>query len=110
MALDLKKATSPSTQAAQTQGAGASQPVARPRRTLLQRMWKERTAYLLVLPAMLGFLLFFAYPAGFAFVASFTKYDNFTMQWTSDPLFNYGRIFRDRTVARAYLNVLEYAV
>jgi multiple sugar transport system permease protein len=79
------------------------------RASLLQRIWKERTAYLLIAPAMLGYLIFWTYPVLFAFVASFTKYDNFTMQALEHPLYNYERaLVRDPMVRRAFLNVLEY--
>jgi ABC-type sugar transport system permease subunit len=54
--------------------------IERPKRTLFQQIWKERTAYLLVTPALLGYLIFWAYPVLFAFVASFTRYDAFTMK------------------------------
>lgn len=78
----------------------------RPKDTLWQRIWKERTAYLLVLPPVIGFLVFFAYPVVIAFIGSFTKFDSFTMVWRDDPLYNYRRAFRDPMVLRSMLNAL----
>ena len=77
-------------------------------RTLAQRIWQERTAYLLILPAFLGYLVFWTYPVLFAFVASFAKYDNLRMAWRSDVLYNYARAFRDPMARQAFLNVLRY--
>jgi ABC-type sugar transport system permease subunit len=85
--------------------------IERPKRTLFQQIWKERTAYLLVTPALLGYLIFWAYPVLFAFVASFTRYDAFTMKALPNLLDNYHRaLFRDPFTKRALLNVLEYVV
>jgi multiple sugar transport system permease protein len=104
MAIDMQQASS----RIQEQRLDAP-PVAR-RKTLWQRAWHERAAYLLILPAFLGFVVFWLIPAAFAFIASFTKYDAFTMVWTGEPLYNYARILRDRVVGRSYLNVLQYVI
>jgi len=77
-------------------------------RTLAQQVWRERTAYLLILPAFLGYLVFWTYPVLFAFVASFAKYDNLQLVWRSDILYNYARAFRDPMVRQAFLNVVRY--
>lgn len=77
-------------------------------RTLAQQIWRERTAYLLILPAFLGYLVFWTYPVLFAFVASFAKYDNLQLVWRSDIFYNYARAFRDPTVRQAFLNVVRY--
>ena len=84
---------------------------ARPRPSLWQRIWKERSAYLFILPAILGYLIFWTYPVLFAFVASFTRYDNFTMRPLPHLLDNYHRaLVRDPVAKRALLNVLEYTL
>ena len=80
----------------------------RRKNTLKQRIWRERTAYLLILPALLGYLVFWTYPVLFAFVASFTKYDNLRMVWQSDIFYNYARAFRDPMARQAFFNVLRY--
>ncbi len=81
------------------------------KKTLWQRIWKERISYLLLLPALISYFVFFAYPVVFAFIASFTNYDAFTMKALPYLLDNYDRaIIRDPYAKRALLNVLEYVV
>lgn len=78
------------------------------RRTLWQRIWRARTAYLLIAPAIISYLVFFFYPVAHAFVASFARYDAFTMKFDRELLYNYKRAFRDPTVPTAFLNVLRF--
>jgi len=78
--------------------------MAKPKPSILQRIWKERSAYLLILIPVLGFIVFFAYPVGVALVGSFAKFDNFTMVWRADLLYNYRRAFRDPMVGRSMVN------
>ena len=63
------------------------------------------------MPAFLGYFVFFAYPVVFAFIASFTRYDAFTMEALPNIFDNYHRaIVRDPITRQALLNVLKYVV
>jgi ABC-type sugar transport system permease subunit len=82
-----------------------------PRKNLWQRIKKERLSYALLIPAFLSYFVFFAYPVIFAFIASFTNYDAFTMRPLADFLDNYKRaLFRDPYARKSLVNVLEYVV
>jgi multiple sugar transport system permease protein len=81
------------------------------KRTLWQKIWKEKVAYILLLPAFISYFVFFAYPVIFAFVASFTNYDAFTMRALPNIFDNYNRaIIRDPVTKKALINVVEYVI
>lgn len=81
------------------------------KKTIWQKIWKERLAYIMLIPAFLSYFIFFAYPVIYAFIASFTNYDAFTMRPLADILDNYKRaIFRDPYAKKAFLNVIEYVL
>ena len=81
------------------------------KRSIWNQIWREKVSYLLLLPAFISYFLFFAYPVVFAFFASFTNYDAFTMKALPNIFDNYHRaIIRDPYAKRAFLNVLEYVV
>jgi ABC-type sugar transport system permease subunit len=77
------------------------------RRGFWQDVWAERWAYVFVAPPIIAFLVFFAYPAAFAFYSSFFKFNNFKFLPLDSPFDNYARAFRDIMFRRAFLNVLE---
>lgn len=79
---------------------------AKAKENLFKQIWKERTAYLLIMIPVLGFLVFFAYPVVIAFIGSFAKFDNFSMVWRADFLYNYRRVFRDPMAGRSLINAL----
>jgi ABC-type sugar transport system permease subunit len=80
-------------------------------KNLWQRIWEERWAYVFILPKVISFVVFFAYPAIFAFYSSFFRFDNFNlMPLKGGPLYNYQRALRDPTLRRAFLNVIELFV
>lgn len=79
-----------------------------PRRTLWWRIWRARIAYILIAPAIISYLVFFFYPVAHAFVASFARYDGFTMKFDRELLHNYKRAFRDPAVPTAFLNVVRF--
>jgi multiple sugar transport system permease protein len=86
-------------------------PVLPKKRSVWQKMWREKVSYLLLLPAFISYFVFFAYPVVFAFIASFTNYDAFTMRALPNIFDNYNRaIIRDPVTKRALLNVVEYVV
>ena len=72
-----------------------------------KRVWEERWAYIFVLPKIISFAVFFAYPAIFAFYTTFYRFDNFNLMPLKHPLYNYRRALRDPTLRRAFLNVIE---
>jgi multiple sugar transport system permease protein len=90
----------------QTTTAGAAS-LGRPEKTLLRRIWEERWAYLFIAPPVLGFLIFFAYPAVFAFYSSFFKFNHFNFEPLAHPLDNYARAIKDPTLHRSFVNVIE---
>jgi multiple sugar transport system permease protein len=96
--------------AAPVVNAGARpRPPIRERRSvgLMQRIWAGRWMYLFVAPPVLGFIIFFAYPAVFAFYSSFFKFNNFKFNPLPTPWDNYARAIRDATLHRSFVNVLE---
>lgn len=72
-----------------------------------QDVWAERWAYIFVAPPIISFLVFFAYPAIFAFYASFFKFNNFKFTALDSPFDNYKRALNDIMFRRAMVNVLE---
>ena len=79
------------------------------KKTLWQRIWKERFTYVIIAPVFISYLVFFFYPIVFAFVTSFTRYDAFTIQALPNVFDNYHRaIIRDPLARRSLLNVIKY--
>jgi multiple sugar transport system permease protein len=59
---------------------------------------------------ILGFFIFYVYPAFFALYSSFFKFNNFVFKPLDNPLDNYARALKDPMLRRAYVNVLEMFV
>ncbi len=76
-------------------------------RDIWRDIWDERWAYLFVAPPIIGFIVFFAYPAIFALYSSFFKFNNFKFTPLENPFDNYARAFRDMMFRRAMINVIE---
>lgn len=77
--------------------------------SLWQRMMhpQARTAYLFLLPNLLGFLLFIAIPSVMAFGLGFTEWDGYNpVKWNG--LDNYFRLVRDENFRIALQNTLLY--
>jgi multiple sugar transport system permease protein len=89
--------------------AGAGARVERSK-SLWRRIWEGRWAYLFILPKLISFCIFFAYPAIFALYTTFFRFDNFNLMPLKHPLYNYQRALRDPTLRRAFLNVIELFV
>jgi multiple sugar transport system permease protein len=77
----------------------------------IRRPWWRRLGsgwgYLFILPPVLGFFVFYAYPTFFALYASFFKFNNFKFSPLSNPFDNYRRALTDPVVHRSFLNVVE---
>jgi multiple sugar transport system permease protein len=66
--------------------------------------------YLFIAPPVLAYLVFFAYPAVFAFYSSFWKFNNFAFTPLPNPLDNYVRALKDEILHKSFLNVMELFV
>jgi multiple sugar transport system permease protein len=71
------------------------------------KMKYDRSAYLLVLPYIIFFLMFVAYPLVFSFVLIFHRWDIVTpMQWVG--LKNFERLINDPLFIKSILNTLTF--
>jgi len=77
-------------------------------KALLKTMWKERAAYLFLLPKMVLFLAFILVPVIWAFVISFQEYGVFESEWVGVD--NFVKTFESDAFHVALLNTLKYTV
>jgi multiple sugar transport system permease protein len=75
---------------------------------LLREMWKERAAYLFLLPKMVLFTAFILIPVIWAFLISFQEYGIFDSEWVG--LKNFQATFESEAFKDALLNTLKYTV
>lgn len=73
------------------------------RTTLLQRIWRARTLYLLLFPALFGMVLFQYYPAARAFWGSFHSWDGRRAHYIG--LYNYQYFFDDPRLLQSWVNI-----
>lgn len=90
---------------AESTGARSSKP--RRSKTIWRRIWAARKMYVFIAPPVLAFLIFFAYPALFAFYSSFFKFNNFAFAPLPNFYDNYVRAIKDATLHRSFINVIE---
>lgn len=91
-------------QATATRGDSATKPKRAIRRFLTP---EARTAYLFILPNLIGFAVFIAIPGLMAFVLGFMKWDGYNpMQWNG--IRNYTRLLQDSNFRISLSNTLVY--
>lgn len=73
-----------------------------PRPGFLRQMWKHRTAYAFVFPALVFFSVFKIYPILSSFLLSFRQYELFPGPWIG--LENYRRVLEDTVFHRTLVN------
>ncbi|ARU63965.1 ABC transporter permease [Tumebacillus avium] len=71
-------------------------------------MWKQRAAYLFVLPKLILFVLFILIPVFWAFIIAFQEYGYSGSTWVG--LDNFIKTFQSETFHVALLNTLKYTV
>ncbi|HYE80915.1 MAG TPA: sugar ABC transporter permease [Clostridia bacterium] len=71
---------------------------------------KERLIlYLFILPALIGYIIFVAYPVVNNIMLSFTDWNGITRTYNFIGLDNYKRLFEDERIRGAFINTLKYA-
>jgi len=75
---------------------------------LLRAMWKERAAYLFLLPKLILFVAFILIPVVWAFVISFQEYGVFESEWVGFD--NFKAAFASESFQVALVNTLKYTV
>jgi len=75
----------------------------RHRRSLIQRIWDSRALYLLLVPTMVGMVMFQYYPAITAFWGSFQSWDGRRAHFIS--VYNYEHFFDDPRLVQSFGNV-----
>lgn len=75
---------------------------------LLRSMWKERAAYLFLLPKLILFIAFILIPVIWAFVISFQEYGVFESEWVGFD--NFKAAFASESFRVALVNTLKYTV
>ena len=84
-------------------------PVQPKRRTsLLTRIWRARTLYLLLFPTMFGMLLFQYYPALRAFWGSFQSWDGRRAHYIG--FYNYQYFFEDPRLLQSWVNIFLFLI
>jgi ABC-type sugar transport system permease subunit len=78
------------------------------RTTLLMRVWRARTLYLLLLPTMVGMVLFQYYPALRAFWGSFQSWDGRRAHYIG--LYNYQYFFDDPRLLQSWVNIFLFLI
>jgi raffinose/stachyose/melibiose transport system permease protein len=73
------------------------------RATLLTRIWRARTLYLLLFPTLFGMVLFQYYPALRAFWGSFQSWDGRRAHYIG--LYNYQYFFEDPRLLQSWVNI-----
>lgn len=77
-------------------------------KTLLRTMWKERAAYLFLLPKLILFVAFILVPVVWAFIISFQEYGVFESEWVGFD--NFKAAFASDAFRVALVNTLKYTV
>ena len=75
---------------------------------VLREMWKERAAYLFLMPKMVLFTAFILIPVIWAFLISFQEYGIFSSEWVGFK--NFTATFQSEAFKEALLNTLKYTV
>lgn len=75
---------------------------------LLREMWKQRAAYLFLLPKLILFVLFILIPVFWAFIIAFQEYGYSGSTWVGFD--NFIKTFQSDTFHVALLNTLKYTV
>lgn len=75
---------------------------------LLREMWKQRAAYLFLLPKLILFVLFILIPVFWAFIIAFQEYGYSGSTWVGFD--NFIKTFQSETFHVALLNTLKYTV
>ncbi|TCP59227.1 carbohydrate ABC transporter membrane protein 1 (CUT1 family) [Tumebacillus sp. BK434] len=75
---------------------------------LLKEMWKQRAAYLFLLPKLILFVLFILIPVFWAFLIAFQEYGYSGSEWVGFK--NFMTTFTSSTFHVALLNTLKYTV
>ena len=86
-------------------------PAVKPRsrlKALLREMWKQRAAYLFLLPKMILFVAFIVLPVLWAFVISFQEFGIFESEWVG--IDNYVATFQNEAFMVALWNTLKYTL
>ena len=94
--------TSPNTE----RGVTAPLPKKSPVKRLLREMWKQRAAYLFLLPKMVLFTAFILIPVICAILISFQEYGIFDSEWVGFK--NFEATFKSEAFKDALLNTLKY--
>src|SRR5688572_15095701 len=76
--------------------------------TLLQRIWRARTLYLLLFPTIGGMVLFQYYPALKAFWGSFHSWDGRRAHFIG--MYNYQYFFEDPRLLQSWANIAAFLV
>lgn len=71
---------------------------------------REHIYFLMILPAFLGFIVFFILPAMMSFIYSFTDWSVYNVNISFTGLKNYKLLFQDKKTLAAIQNSLKYAV
>lgn len=77
-------------------------------KSLLREMWKQRAAYLFLLPKMILFIAFIVLPVIWAFVISFQEFGIFESEWVG--IDNYVATFQNEAFMIALWNTLKYTL
>ncbi|PWK15630.1 carbohydrate ABC transporter permease [Tumebacillus permanentifrigoris] len=85
-----------------------TQPATRRRSSLLREMWKQRAAYLFLMPKLILFTAFILIPIIWAFVLAFQEYGVFGSEWVG--LKNFESVAKSELFRSALWNTLQYTV
>jgi multiple sugar transport system permease protein len=75
---------------------------------LLKEMWKQRAAYLFLLPKLILFVLFVLIPVFWAFLIAFQEYGYSGSEWVGFD--NFTKTFESETFRKALINTLKYTI
>jgi multiple sugar transport system permease protein len=77
-------------------------------KVLMREMWKQRAAYLFLLPKLILFTVFVLIPIFWAFIVSFQEFGPFESEWVGFK--NFEAVFQDETFMIALVNTLKYTI
>jgi multiple sugar transport system permease protein len=75
---------------------------------LLKEMWKQRAAYLFLLPKLILFVLFVLIPVFWAFLIAFQEYGYSGSEWVGFD--NFTKTFESEPFRKALINTLKYTI